>query len=190
MRIDNVINEFCEKYDRDAMKSIEDISSEIGLVQNNITIKGFNMNEAFKSYTAYLKGYAEFMELAAVEGSKEAKTMEKSSYDEVAKSFDKYIDTKVINEEALTYDKLPQFISSFIEGVRALNEDVKTIKDCMFEADVPNELIGNVNDYTDKFIDKVVESMDPVMNEILWASGYNSKKKLFTEKKKNATVFA
>lgn len=191
MRIDNVIKEFCEKYDRDAMKSIEDISTEIGLIQNNITIKGFNMNEAFKSYTAYLKGYAEFMELAAVEGSKEAKTMEKSSKEEVAKSFDKYINTKVINEEALTYDKLPQFISSFVEGVRTLTKDVDTIKDAMFEAEVPNEVIGSVNDYTDKFIDKLVESMDPVMNEILWASGYHSKKKLFTEKKKSSSaVFA
>lgn len=189
MRIDNAINEFCEKYDRDAMKSIEDISSEIGLV-NNVTIKGFNMNEAFTSYTAYLKGYAEFMELATVEGSKEAKTMEKSSNDEIAKSFDKYINTKVINEEVLTYDKLPQFISSFIEGVNNLNDEIKTIKVSMFEADVSNEIIGSVNDFTDKFIDKVVESMDPVMNEILWASGYNSKKKLFGEKKKNAAVFA
>lgn len=190
MRIDNVISEFCEKYDRDAMKSIEDISSEIGLVQNNITIKGFDMNEAFKAYTAYLKGYAEFMELASVEGSNEAKTMENSSKEEVVKSFDKYINSNVIIEEALTYDKLPKFISSFIEGVTTLNEDVNRIKEAMFEADVPKETIGSINDFTDKFIDKVVESMDPVMNEILWASGYNSKKKLFTEKKKKIVVFA
>lgn len=189
MKIDNLVQEFCEKYDRDAIKSIEDISTDIGLNQNNVTIKGFNMKEAFESYTAYLKGYAEFMELAAVKGSNEEKTMQNSSEDEVSKSFEKYIDTQVIKEASLVYRDLPSFVTSFISGSQKLVQDIEEIKESMLNANVSNDLVGDINVYTDKFVDKLVESMNPVMNEILWASGYNSKKKLFAEKSKRVNVF-
>ena len=189
MKIDNALKEFCEKYDRNAIQSIDDISTDIGLVQNKVTIKGFNMNEAFNSFSSYLRDYVKFMEKAQVEGSQQAKLMENTSREQVMKSFSDYTNTNVIKEEALTYDKLPEFISSFIEGVNTLIDNVDNFKEQMTDAGVDNELIGDINEYVDIFMDKLTESMDPVMDKILWATGYNSKKALFSEEKKKKTVF-
>ena len=46
MIIDNAIKTFVEKYDREAMDSINVISQDLGLVHNKYTLKGFNITES------------------------------------------------------------------------------------------------------------------------------------------------
>ena len=62
----------------------------------------------------------------------------------------------------------------------------------MIDNDVDQEYIGDINEFADKFMDKFNESFDPTLDRILWASGYNSRKKLFennNDTKPKAPVF-
>lgn len=190
MNIDNALQEFTEKYDRDAIKSIDDISKEIGLVQNKYTIDAFNMNEAFDSFTKYLKGYACFIEQAAKSNDKAAKTMEHTKKPEVDDSFKRYIDTECVKEQKLTYDQLPEFVEAFLIGVQQLSSDVTEIQESLDNIDADQETIGGINEYANEFLESVWNQMNPVMDKILWASGYNSNKKLMNPSKKKETVFA
>ena len=60
MKLDTAIKTFYEKYDREAIQSIETISNDYGLNIHGHTIQTFNLNEAFDRFSNYLKGYADY----------------------------------------------------------------------------------------------------------------------------------
>lgn len=179
MIIDSAIQVFSEKYDREAIQSIEEISKERGLVLNRATIKAFNMNESFNTFSQYLKEYANYK----VENQNNEKA---SPQDVIRESVDKFIKSQLFKESDILYSDLPDFVMGYVEGIQTLSEAVDEAKRTLSYADIDPEAIGDVNEFADRFMDALHESFDPTMDKILLASGYTSKKKLrsFKEKRK------
>lgn len=171
MRIDSAVQVFSEKYDREAIESIDEISRERGLVLNSCTIPAFNLNESFNKFSQYLKEYAEYK-------AKNLNNEKASSQEAIQESVSMFIETQLFHEEDVKYSDLPTFVMSYVEGVNTLTSAVEEAKRVMMESDVDASAIGDINDFTDKFMDKLHESFDPTMDNILRASGYTSRKNL------------
>lgn len=171
MRIDSAVQVFSEKYDREAIESIDEISRERGLVLNRTTIPAFNLNESFTMFSQYLKEYAEYK-------VKNLNNEKASPQDAIQESVSMFIETQLFHEEAVKYSDLPKFVMSYIEGIDTLTEAVDEAKRIMMEADVDSGAIADVNDFADKFMDRLHESFDPTMDKILRASGYTTRKEL------------
>lgn len=177
MKIDSAIQLFSERYDREAIQSIEEISQERGLVLNGATIKAFNINESFDKFSQYIKEYAEYK----VKNKDNSKA---SPQEAIRESASRFIDSYLIQESDVRYSELPEFVKSYATGVETLTEAINESKDMMLENDVDLEAIGDINDFADRFMEKLHESFDPTMDKILLASGYTSKKRLYGQKKK------
>lgn len=171
MKIDSAIKAFSEKYDREAIQSIDAISNDYSLKISNSTIKAFNLNEGFDIFSQYLKGYASYK----VEN---VSNPEATSQDVIKESVKKFIDTQIFKEANIKYTELPLFITGYINGVHKLTETVDSIKRDMTDNNIDAEHIGDINEFTDMFMNKLHESFDPTMDRILWASGYNAKQRL------------
>lgn len=171
MKIDSDLKLFSEKYDEEAIKSIDEISSDRSLKIGESTIKVFNIKESFDMFSSYLKGYGEY--------KISNKNNEDISPQEIIReSVSNFINGNLFVEEYIPYEKLPIFIESYIQGINEIIKVSNDIKTAMMEAGVYMEDIGDVNDFCDEFIDKFHESFDPCMDRILWASGYNYKKRM------------
>lgn len=171
MLIDNAVKVFSEKYDRDAIGSIDNISSERGLILNGATMKVFNINECFDKFSQYIREYAKYKE-------ENINNSNASPQEVIRESVDKFIENHIIEEKEVKYPELPGFVKSYVEGIDKLAVAVEDSKNILIEAGVDPECIGDVNDFTDKFMMKLNESFDNTMEKILWASGYMSKKKI------------
>lgn len=171
MIIDSAIKTFLEKYDREAIDSINNVSKDLGAIHNKYTIKGFNINEAFNKFQDYIKGYASYK----IENINNPDASPQSA---IIESVQRFIDTQLFEEKDLLYPELPTFVESYVNGIESLISTIEDVKHTMMESDIDGEYIGNVNEFADKFMIKLHESFDPVMDKILWASGYNSKRAL------------
>lgn len=182
MKLDSTIKEFTEKYDREAMKSIDTLSKDHGLSVNGYTINVFNINEAFNTFDTYIRDYAEYM-------IKNMNNPKRSPRDEIQTSVRGFIENHIFKNEPTTYPQLPNFVNSYVEGVNKLIETVEDVKRTMLDAGIDPESVGDINEFTDIFVDKLHESFDPTMDRILWASGYNTRKALFGKKETKKPVF-
>lgn len=171
MRIDSAIKVFSEKYDHEAIEAIEEISQERGLVLTGATMEAFNINESFNKFSQYIKEYAEYK-------VKNKDNNKASPQEAIRESVDNFINTQLIQESTIKYSELPEFVKGYINGVNTLTESVNEAKRIMLEGDVDTEAIGDVNDFSDKFMEKLHESFDPAMDNILLASGYTTRKRL------------
>lgn len=183
MKIDSAIKGFYEKYNRDMIMSIDSVSKDHSLVLTEAKMKLSNIQESFEMFNQYLKGYAGYV----VENKNNPKA---SPQDVIRETVDKFISNELFKESEVKYPDLPKFVQSYVEGINTILETVDTIKSYLTEADVQTESISDVNDFVDKFIDRLNESFDSDMNKILWASGYNSSQRIFGNHKKERPVFA
>lgn len=169
MRIDNAIKEFVEKYDEEAIKSIDTISKNRGLELMGQKIDVFTLKESFDAFNTYLKGYSMYKTGNLTnDGS--------TPHNLICERTNIFIQNNLFKEKSIPYSELPDFVKSYVEGVKTLLETVDSVKLDMMEADVPAEEIGCINEFVDSFMDKLHESFDPTMDRILWASGYNARK--------------
>jgi len=184
MRIDYAIKAFSEKYDRDVFKSIDAIAGDYALRVSDSSIKAFNLVESFNIFDQYLKGYAAYK-------AENVNNPNASSQDTIKESVKKFVDTQIFKESHLKYSELPEFVTGYVDGVKTLLETVDEVKRNMTDANVDPEAIGDINEFTDIFMDKLHESFDPSMDRILWASGYNSRVRLSkpVSEKPKAPVF-
>ena len=176
MKIDNAIKEFTEKYDRAAIESIDNLANDLGLKHAGYTIKLFNLKESFDQFATYLNQYAEYK----IQYKNDDKA---SSQDVIKESTNVFMENELFKPVEMKYEELPGFVYSYIEGVNMLTETIDTVKSNMKDADIELEAVGDVNDFADNFMTRLYESFDTAMNKILWASGYNSNKKLMNPSK-------
>ena len=180
MKIDSAIKNFTEKYDSEAISFIESMSNERGYQLNDHKLKTFNIEEAFNNFDSYLRGYANYK-------IKNIDNPNASTQETIKESVGKFIDGELFKESETLYRELPNFIIGYIDGVNKIMETVDSIKTEMYDAEVDQDAIGDINDFTDQFMDKLHESFDPTMDRILMASGYTSRQVLFGTKKPQYT---
>lgn len=177
MKIDTAIREFMEKYDREAMSSIDRLSTDRSLLSTKSKIKVFNIREGFGKFREYLEGYGSYK-------VKNLNNDDASPQDIIMESASNFISTQIIKEVEISYNELPTFVEAYFAGINDLNKTVDEVKSMMIDGDVLYEDVGDVNTFCDQFIDLLNESMDRSMNKILWASGYNAKKRLSKDNKR------
>lgn len=169
MKIDYAIREFIEKVDEEAMAYIDRLSNNVGLNGNRAIIKLFNITEAFNTFNSYIKGYGEYKILNA--DNKEASTQEA-----ISESVDTVINTKLIKESEYKYRDIPKFIKGYTNGIEELQESVDQVKTRMIVEGIAPEYVGDVSEFTDKFITKISESFYEALDRILGESGYKAHK--------------
>ena len=174
MKIDNAIKTFMEKYNREAIQSIDEVSKDYALNISDSKIKAFNLNESFNIFNQYIRGYANYK-------IENVNNPNASTRDTIKESVEKFVNTQIFKETYLKYSELPSLITDYTNGINLLIETVDQIKSDMIDADINQEDIGDINEFTDLFIDKLHESFYPTMTRILWASGYKSKNKLYNK---------
>lgn len=172
MKIDSALKEFSEKYDEVAMQYIESVSNEFGLIQQRSTIKGFNINEAFEEFGDFITKYAKYK----IENMDNPKATPQSM---ICQRVDKNIKENIFKESSMLYNKIPSFIETYITGIKKLDNIINESKRLMIESGVDQKSIGDINTFTDTFMETLHESFNPTMNRILTASGYFAKKKLY-----------
>jgi len=181
MKIDSAIREFSEKYNIEAMQSIDEISKELGLnynKKNHInSIRGFTIKEGFDSFIEFIHGYAKYK----VDNIMNERA---TSHETILNHTKSFIQNKVFTEKPLLYSELPIFVESYISGVKSLQKVTDATKTQMMEAGVDTDSIASINDFMDMFMTRLNESFDPVMNQILWASGYYGKIRLANQGQK------
>lgn len=178
MKIDNAIKNFTERYDCEAMKSIDDLSKDIGLEHMGATMKLINLQESFDKFNLWLEQYAMYR----------IKTKDDENVTEqhlIKESSEVFMEKELFEDLDVKYSDLSKFVKSYFEGIEKVIKNVDKVKEDMTDNDVNLEYVGDVNDFVDAFMQNLSESFDPVMEKILWASGYNSKKKLQNSGKGN-----
>ena len=182
MKIDNALNLFTERYDREAIESIEKISNEYGLNIHKAELDLFNIQESFDQFTKYITAYANYV----VENVNNPK----ASSESISYSVNKFISDQLFKESKVRYSDLPSFIESYVNGINTLNLAITEAKNIILDCDdADNEYAGDINEYVDVFMDHLEESFTPAMNKILWASGYNSKQILSGKQKNHNPLF-
>ena len=186
MKIDTALTEFTERYDSDAMASIDSLSKQLGLVANRRTIPLFNMKESFDNFSKYLEQYGDYL-------VKNKNNPKASSREIIQESTKKFINDKICNESVnVLYASLPEFVQSYVEGVEHLHETIDSVKNNIEFNEVDLEYAGDVNEYADAFMEKMNTKFYESMHRILWASGYNANKgvpKLYGETMKKQEIF-
>lgn len=176
MKIDFALKEFTEKYDREAMESVETISKDFGLNIHKHTIKLFDMKESFDIFSKYLRSYATYV-------TENVNNPQASPRESILASVDKFIASKLFNESEVVYSELPAFVESYVSGIKDLNSTIDEAKNTILNCEGADPVFaGDVNDFVEKFMTRLDESFTPAMDKILWASGYNSKQKLSGKK--------
>lgn len=175
MKIDSAIKNFLEKYDEEAMSSIDNLSKDIGLKHHRLSLPLFNIKECFDIFISCLDVYSNYK----IENANNDKAVQQYLILEKVNSI---IDSNLFKKKNILYSDLPVFIESYINGINSLLEKVESTKSNMINADVHYEYIGDVNEFTDKFMEKMNKSFYESMDKILTASGYKTNKSLMNKK--------
>lgn len=175
MKIDLAIKEFLEKYDKAAISSIDKISKDIGLKHHKLSLPLFNIKECFDTFSSCLDVYSNYK----IENANNDKAVQHNLIQEKVNSI---IDTNLFKEENVLYQDLPLFVESYINGINSLLEKIEFIKSNMMDADIQYEYIGDINEFTDNFMEKMNKSFHESMDKILTASGYKTNKSLMNKK--------
>ena len=166
MSIHTAIKEFTEKYDTEAITSIERLPAKVGLCADVIPFNAFVLKESCDSFVSYLRGYSDYMKM-------HKDNPNKSTRENIKASMENYMaDPEIFKECTIRYKAIPEFVKSYLESVQNIITTVDTIKEEMELDGVDLEYVGDVNEYAELFLNKLNEKFDPVMNNILWASGY------------------
>lgn len=176
MKIDNCIKNFLEKYDREAMSSIDDLSNTFGLVINKRTMPLFNIVEAFNAFNDCLVVYGKYQTETAAD--------KKLAHDDTVKNTLKFIEEKVFDNKDVLYKDLPSFVASYTEGVKKILNTIEEVKGSINESGIDPEYSADINTFSDKFIEIMDKKFTESMDKILMASGYTNRKRMYMVAKK------
>lgn len=171
MKIDNAIKEFSEKYDREAMKSIEDLAGSFTYTIKPHYIKAFDLKESFDGFVGCISKYGLY-KIQNV-GNEYA-----SPQAAIVESVNKFMDSQFFKESDLKYEDFPTFVKSYVEGITNTIDAVNKVKSDMVDADIDLEYVGEVNTFCDKFMTVMQEKFDNTMDLILRTTGYTTRKNL------------
>ena len=171
MKIDSAIKEFTEKYDQEMLESIDRVSKELGYEVNGYTVPAFNLNEAVTSFVSFLEGYGDYK-------VKNINNEKAESQEKILEQTENFIKEGCFKEAAIKYPDIPDFIKGYVESIKILLDTTDKVKSYMSEADVNPTYVGDVNQMVDQFTEAMQDRFYPVMEKMLWASGYNARRAL------------
>lgn len=167
MLIDNAIENFFLKYNRESMEYIDNLSSDLGLTTRSYKIKLFDIKESFDRANQYLQEYASYHVMYKDHPAR-------SSKDVIFEAANKFVRNDICLEYDYKYADVSKFVQSYIEGVNTLLITIDECKSKMIDNDVAFEAVGDINDICDMFMTRINESFESSMDKLLMASGYTN----------------
>lgn len=171
MKIDSALKEFTERYDREMIESIDDLSKNFGYNINKYTIPVVNINESVNKFKTFMEGYLDF----------EQKNVDNYPVDHktVVEQTNNFINSdELFNEEKLLYSELPEYVKSYVEAIKTVSDLTDSVKLGLMECGSDSDHVADVNSFVDAFTERMQTKFYPVMDQILWASGYNARQRL------------
>lgn len=176
MLIDDAVKTFLEKYDREAIVSISELSNDRGLKLHDYKIDLFDLNESFNWFDKMLEQWGVYQVRCLTE--KTNTTPEK-----VQNDLNDLMDKQLIKSKDIKVQDFASFVESYLVGLKKLSSKIGEVKHTLLLNKVANENVGTLDEFADRFLEKVQTEFDKSMDRLLWASGYNAKKKLHSSKK-------
>lgn len=169
MIIDKALQTFKEKYDREAVQSVIDLSHDHSLYMSSF--KGFNMQEAVDQFIEYIDGFVKYR----IENIGKSNAKPNNVISEHTKSF---IETKLFIENKIPFNNATSFIEQYVDSVDKLVKTVNENQSLILECISDNESSGCILEFADAFMENLNNHFYPVMEHLLQSSGYYSRKKL------------
>ena len=181
MSIYTAIQEFTERYDDEAIKSIERLPAKIGYLSDISSMNAFNLKESCDAFASYIRGYGDYMKL-------NKDNPNKTNREGIKAGMTKFMEeANFLKECKIKYKAVPEFVKSYLEGIQKIVSTVDKVKEEMELEGVQLEYVGDVNEYADMFMEKLDVKFTNTMNDILWASGYNGAHKIQTPFKQSSS---
>jgi hypothetical protein len=171
MIADKALQNFRERYDREAVESVINLSGDHSLYMSSF--KGFNIQEAVDQFIEYMDGYVKY-QIGNI-GKPNAKP--NNVIKEHTKSF---IETRLFSESNIPFNNAAGFIEGYLDNVSKLVKVANENQSILMECTGDNESIGCIVEFTDAFMSNLDNRFYPVMEHLLQSSGYYSRKKLRT----------
>lgn len=171
MIIDSAVQDFLEKYDREAIVSIAKFATDEVQIRNKYNLNLFGITEAFARFDQLLSNWGKTNIKKLIKEGTDY-TLQDATYEVSG-----FINSELIKDKNIYVQDFPDFIESYLNGVNKISESVEKIKIEMIKNRVPNENIGIINEFVDKFMEKVNPLFYKGMDEILWATGYTYEQK-------------
>lgn len=180
MKLYNLIDDFFNKYNKNMIESIDNMSTDPSNKLTRGKMKLFNVNESIDNFNKYLQGYCKYK-------IDNKDNPEASSQDTIMEAVDKFINDNKPKEVDIKYTDVSDNISKYLENINTTIDNINNVTSSMVENNINNNDIACINKIVDDFTNTFVECIDDNMDRILWASGYNSRQKL-KHVKENANV--
>ena len=168
MILDKALQMFKEKYDREAVESVINLSNDHSLYMSSF--KAFSIQEAVDQFIEYMDGYVKYR-IGNI-GKPDVKS--NNVITEHTKSF---IEAKLFIEKNVPFNSATNFLEGYLDNidrlVKVVNENQSILMDYS-----DNESTGCIVEFTDTFMTNLNDRFYPVMEHLLQSSGYNSRKQL------------
>ena len=161
------LREFTEKYPPVAISYLEAMSGDLSLQMH--TFPAISLTEGASKFTEYMTGYAEY---------KRENTDQELSNDKLLEHTHNYVRGDLFEEVKLPYSSAATFVSDYLSHLVDLEKLTEVTQGNLIEADMSAESVGLVVEMVDDYVTYLVESMVPVIDKLLLASGYTSAKRL------------
>lgn len=171
MIIEKAIREFTEKYNDEMIMSIDKLSKELGYKENGFTMNAVDIKESTDQFKTFIEGYADYQK-------KNIDNDKAESLEAIKEQTNKFIDKKLFNETKVPYPELPAFVESYINSINDMQAAMENVKYDMMVTGVNQDAIGLVNEFVDIFTEKMQGRFYPIMENVLWASGYKANERL------------
>ena len=172
MTISNTLKEFKEKYDRDAIQSIINLSDDKTLYRS--TFIGFNLTESVEQFKSYIEGFAEYR---ATEGNVDEKRTNTILLEHTKLLLENKSDAvKIFEEINIPFNSATEFIQEYMDSIALINDMVDSGQSVILESTDDVDSAGCVLEFTEMFLDKMNDKFYPVMEHLLQNSGYYSRK--------------
>lgn len=176
MIADTAVRDFTERYDEEAIKSIDEMVNDIGVTYRLDKVKSFMMKETFDMFNEYLDGYKQYV-------LKDKYDIGDKSKEEIINSMKALFKAEGFKDKVLFCKDANKFIKCYIEGCKNIVNKVDNIQSELIQNNATDEEIGNINEYTDVFMESMNNKFNSVMTSLLRESGYITIS-FFDEKKK------
>ena len=167
--IENLIKKFTETYSHEAVNSVQEMSRELYLEKTN-GFKSFDFDKSFSDIKEFIEGFIEYKGRAITEST------QRLSQDELDKRASIFIDTRLFSDKREkfkeSYDLINSQINNLMEFTTFIESTITRINET---EDLSQDLIGNVINYSEKFISTFEKCYFETMDELLHCSGYKIK---------------
>ena len=162
-----VLVNFFERYSPEAIRSIDRMSGDLTLQMSKF--KAFTFDDGSSKFLEYVDGYADYKMERVEETDKRYQTNE--AILEHTKSF---VRDDLIRETKLPFKQASTFVENVLKHLGSLPGKAEEVQTRLMEAGLDNESVGTVIEIVDDYATYLYESVCPVIDRLLWASGYNS----------------